>query len=363
MFPRLVLILLPKPSIHFTIVKICWKFNEGPWKCKKIKQKRNFLTWLNFFFFALKDYFSDLRHSYLFEGPVTICRTTQPIELPANGSVQKLKQFIFQTKHKVSKRYAYLFEGQIILVKNHQQTFTSSYQNSSTSASSKPKSKFKQRIMLDKCHLIDRDDECCFELKIFNNNSVSSSTFAFYQQQNQQQANKSDSQASGLNSQQQRSLQNKEYILFILDHPNDKYQWMPMLCYTQYKFTIDRLLQTMTEEHNKNNPLPIPPKDYPFDQPDSPETILFELPHQQLDLKHNPYLTSSDGLLIKAATLTKLVERLTHHLYLHPKFSNTFLMFFREFTTTKEFLSLLSQRYDVPDLNMSEIESKYDFVR
>ena len=143
-----------------------------------------------------------------------------------------------------------------------------------------------------------------------------------------------------------------------------------MLCYSQYKFTIDRLLQTMTEEHNRNNPLPIPPPGYIYDQPDTPETILFD---QATETEvYDPYAASSstasvvsmDNLSIKAATLVKLVERLTHHLYLHPKFSSTFLMFFREFCTPSELLSLLSQRYDVPDLNMDTLDSnKYNFNR
>jgi hypothetical protein len=47
-------------------------------------------------------------------------------------------------------------------------------------------------------------------------------------------------------------------------------------------------------------------------------------------------LMATDSLSIKAATMINLIVRLTHHLYLHPKFSLTFLMFFGGFATPKE---------------------------
>ena len=120
----------------------------------------------------------------------------------------------------------------------------------------------------------------------------------------------------------------------------------------------------MTEEQNRNKPLPIPPKGYIFDQPDSPETILFEqfnrkpaaaATSKSEEIANEIPESSFDGMSIKAATLEKLVERLTHHLYLHPKFSSTFLMFFREFCTPKQLLSLLSIRYHVPDLDLDQL--------
>ena len=73
---------------------------------------------------------------------------------------------------------------------------------------------------------------------------------------------------------------------------------------------------------------------------------------------------SIDALSIKAASLSKLVEQLTHNLYLHPKLSSTFLMFFREFCTPRELLDLLAQRYDVPDLTPERIaQLNYNFLK
>ena len=147
-------------------------------------------------------------------------------------------------------------------------------------------------------------------------------------------------------------------IVFMTNSLSEKYQWMSMLCYAQHKFKIDRLLQIMNEEQNKLHSLPIPPDGYMFDAPDTPETILFELSNNATTsepmITINPYV-SSEGLSIKAATLLKLVERLTHHFYLHPSLSHTFLLFFREFCSTKELLRLLVQRYNVPNLNIAQL--------
>ncbi len=106
----------------------------------------------------------------------------------------------------------------------------------------------------------------------------------------------------------------------------------------------------MTEEQNSQYTLPIPPDNYIFDQPDSSETIIFDQAYKPTT---SSYITA-EGLSIRAATLIKLVERLTHHRYHDPKLRHTFLMCYREFCTSTEFFNLLVQRYDVPDLTLSQ---------
>lgn len=208
--------------------------------------------------------------------------------------------------------------------------------NTNLGSSSKP-CRFKLAIELEKCTLRDRDDECCFELQLGNNQHVNE-----------------------FDSTNQSDSIDQEFIVFITESSNEKYQWMSMLCYSFYKLKIDGFLANMNKEHNKNNPLPIPPDGYIFDQPDTPETILFEQKNEP-DLHVNPY-NNSDGLSIKAATLIKLVEKLTHYQYSNQKFSATFLMFFRKFTTSKEFLDLLSIRFDVPDIKIDKIRKNYNFT-
>jgi hypothetical protein len=116
---------------------------------------------------------STVRNPYLYESFLTICRTSQPIQPNAPGI--KLSTFIAsQPKLKSSKRFAYLFDGFLILVKrfasnNYSNIFLNVSNNSGSNANNNNKfnSRFKQSIALEKCCLKDHDDECCFELQIF----------------------------------------------------------------------------------------------------------------------------------------------------------------------------------------------------
>ena len=264
---------------------------------------------------------ANLRYAYLYEGSIQICRTSQQIQSASGDLKSHVKS---QSKLRVSNRYVYLFDGVLIFAKKHQM---SPLLASSTLGSTSKPYRFKESIELDKYVLRDRDDDNCFEL-----------------------------QPSGHSAHDQDSAQvsnENEFVLFIVDSASDKYTWMSMLCYSFYKLKIDGLLRDMTNEHKKNSPLPIPPPGYIFDQADCADTIVFEKP------ANSHY--NSDGLFIKAATLVKLVERLTHHQYMHQKFSATFLMFYRKFTTSDEFLRLLSLRFDVPDLDLNQLKDKYSY--
>ena len=294
---------------------------------------------------------STIKNAYLYEGYVLICKSTQSNSQivgssgGSGGSVAgSLVKTMGQAKCKLSKRYAYLFDGMLILVKRQLNSLLTN------SSYSKHTSRFKQALSLDKCNLKDYDEESCFELEVFNSQSRMTNS------------NNNNYSNNNNNNNGNNSNQSQEFILFKLESNKDKYQWMSMLCYSQYKSTIDRLLQTMTEEQNNKNPLPIPPENYIFDQPDSADLILFEQQQQQQQLQpnQNSYV-HSDGPSIRAATLIKLIERLTHHHLLYPKFSNTFLMCYRDFCTSHDLFKLLTQRYELPDLTElnEEILMKY----
>jgi hypothetical protein len=302
---------------------------------------------------------TSIQFLYLHEDTVTTYRTQQSI---ADSKIPDLKILeLKDSKYKSSKRHVYLFDGLIIFVKKQGNTMTKK--------NSKESYKFKQAISLDKCVLRDRRDPLFFELNIFNNNNATSpnnitpiATTTADNNNNILILNSSPLSSFNNND-------NQECILFKADTPEKKYHWMSMLCYSIYKKPTFQLLDKMTQEFNRRNPLKIPPTGYTFDEADIPETIIFEHDTQNKkdsDLTHthpettptnNPYLNSSERLNIRAATFLKLVERLTHYKYFsNQKALHDFLMCFREFSSPSELLRLLTLRYNIPDLSVEQME-------
>lgn len=220
---------------------------------------------------------------------------------------QSCNEFIMEgilqkyTSRRPTERYVFLFDGLLVLCKQN-------LRRSSTTGPT-PEYKLKEKHYLRKIEIVDKEDteeyKHAFEIQVRDHPS----------------------------------------IIMMCKNAEEKNNWMAALISLQTRSVLERTLDNILKEEEKEHPLQLPPPSlYRFAVEDSNDNIVFEENQE----------ASGESPLIKGGTLLKLVERLTYHMYADPKFVPTFLTTYSSFCTPQTLLDLLIERFNIPEADVKQ---------
>ncbi|OQR69311.1 son of sevenless2-like [Tropilaelaps mercedesae] len=234
-------------------------------------------------------------------------------ELQQREIAQTCQEFVLEgplhklatgSNRRPTERYAFLFDGLLLLCK------PASAQSRSRAQPDRESYKLKEKFFVRKMDVADRadTDDVRHALELIGRPAGGSGS------------------ASGAQS----------TTVLVCRSAEDKLNWLASLVAVNTRSYLERTLDSILSAEEKQHPLRLP-DNYKFAEPDLATNIVFEE-------------KSTGGVpLIKGATLYKLVERLTFHMYADPSFVRTFLTTFRSFCQPRDLLELLVERYDIPD--------------
>ena len=226
---------------------------------------------------------------------------------------------------RMTERYAFLFDGLLLLCKpnhhhhssgHHGHRRSSAASGGSSAGGGPPEFRLKEKFLIRKVEVLDREDSA---------------------------------EADGVRNAFEIAPRGQApHCVLSARTPEEKANWMAALVMLNTKSMLERTLDVILLDEERKHPLRLPPPHlYRFAEEDSESNLVLDTGQGQ---HHHEGSSRAGGVpLIKGATLLKLVERLTYHMYADPMLVRTFLTTYRSFCSPAELLDLLVERFNVPE--------------